>query len=92
MPSDVRRSCLECQADIQLFRLSLTIAVYKTMPTVIGKEDYVQKHDFLRKNHRRCVKIGLTLKKQLFNKMSQNVLKLTLQTKYILILNFRSGT
>jgi len=62
------------------------------MPTVIGKEDYVQKHDFLRKNHRRCVKIGLTLKKQLFNKMSQNVLKLTLQTKYILILNFRSGT
>ena len=22
MPSDVRRSCLDCQADIQLFRLS----------------------------------------------------------------------
>jgi hypothetical protein len=31
---------------------------------------------FSRKNHSRCVKIGLTLKKQLFNKKSQNVLKL----------------
>ena len=34
---DVRRSCLDCQADIQLFRLSLTIAVDKTKPIAIGK-------------------------------------------------------
>ena len=46
MPSDVRRSCLDCQADIQLFRLSLTIAVYKTKPIAIGKEVYALKYDF----------------------------------------------
>ncbi len=34
--------------------------------------------DFFKKKHRRCVKNGLSLKKQLFNKMSQHILKLAL--------------
>ena len=64
------------------FAWVLTIAVDKTKPIAIGKEVYAMKHDFSWLFQEKITvdasKLVWRWKKQLFNKKSQNVLKLAL--------------